>query len=90
MTALRTKLARPKEVFWSIVICVLAGIGAYVVTYHSLAVAFRPAAGPWVSPASAVTPATSPPCPDGSPSSTHTPGLPPARTGPSTCTTAGR
>jgi hypothetical protein len=54
MTALYTRLARPREVFWSIVISVLAGIGAFVVTYHALGLAFpATSSSAWVAPAGA-------------------------------------
>jgi hypothetical protein len=65
MTALRTRVGRPKEILWSVAISMLAGIGAYVVTYHALIFAFRPADTAWVSPAAAAVAraAPEPSCP---------------------------
>jgi hypothetical protein len=66
MTALRTRVGRPREILWSVAISILAGIGAYVVTYHALIFAFRPADTAWVSPAAAavVHAAPDPSCPN--------------------------
>jgi hypothetical protein len=64
MTALRTRLGRTKENFWSVAISILAGIVTFVVTYHALIFAFRPADTTWVSPTAAlVAPAGRNPCP---------------------------
>ena len=57
MTVLHTRLARPREIFWSIVISALAGIGAFFVTYHVLGLAFAPtSASVLIAPARAAEP----------------------------------
>ena len=60
MTALRTRLGRPREIFWSVVVGILVGIASYLVTYQALVFVFRPADTPWISPTAAVVARTAP------------------------------